>query len=168
MFGTGFDFEIHIHAGAGAYICGEETALIESIEGKRGEPRSRPPYPPTNGLWGKPTTGQQRRNPGQYPGHSAQRRRLVPQDRHAQQPWHQGLHHPGQRQRNRRDRSAHGHHPARGHRDLRQRHEGQRQPSSWPRPAARAVRSSRPPCKIHPWISNRSRKRVCPLVPARC
>ena len=52
---TDFSFEIHVHAGAGAYICGEETALIESIEGKRGEPRARPPYPPTYGLWGKPT-----------------------------------------------------------------------------------------------------------------
>ncbi len=55
IFGTDFNFEIHIHAGAGAYICGEETALIESIEGKRGQPRSRPPYPTTVGLWGKPT-----------------------------------------------------------------------------------------------------------------
>jgi NADP-reducing hydrogenase subunit HndC len=55
IFGQNFDFDIHVHAGAGAYICGEETALIESIEGKRGEPRARPPYPPTNGLWGKPT-----------------------------------------------------------------------------------------------------------------
>jgi NADP-reducing hydrogenase subunit HndC len=55
IFGKGFDFDLHIHAGAGAYICGEETALIESIEGKRGEPRARPPYPPTYGLWGKPT-----------------------------------------------------------------------------------------------------------------
>jgi NADP-reducing hydrogenase subunit HndC len=55
IFGSSFDFELHVHAGAGAYICGEETALIESIEGKRGEPRSRPPYPTTNGLWGKPT-----------------------------------------------------------------------------------------------------------------
>ena len=55
IFGTDFNFEIHIHSGAGAYICGEETALIESIEGKRGEPRARPPYPTTNGLWGKPT-----------------------------------------------------------------------------------------------------------------
>jgi NADP-reducing hydrogenase subunit HndC len=55
IFGQCFDFDIHVHAGAGAYICGEETALIESIEGKRGEPRARPPYPPTNGLWGKPT-----------------------------------------------------------------------------------------------------------------
>lgn len=55
LFNTKFCFNIHVHAGAGAYICGEETALIESIEGKRGEPRARPPYPPTNGLWGKPT-----------------------------------------------------------------------------------------------------------------
>jgi NADP-reducing hydrogenase subunit HndC len=55
IFDKGFDFDLHVHAGAGAYICGEETALIESIEGKRGEPRARPPYPPTYGLWGKPT-----------------------------------------------------------------------------------------------------------------
>jgi NADP-reducing hydrogenase subunit HndC len=55
LFGSGFDFDIHVHSGAGAYICGEETALIESIEGKRGEPRSRPPYPTTHGLWGKPS-----------------------------------------------------------------------------------------------------------------
>lgn len=55
IFGTDFSFRIHVHSGAGAYICGEETALIESIEGKRGEPRSRPPYPTTVGLWGKPT-----------------------------------------------------------------------------------------------------------------
>ena len=55
IFGTDFNFHIHVHAGAGAYVCGEETALIESIEGKRGEPRSRPPYPITNGLWNKPT-----------------------------------------------------------------------------------------------------------------
>lgn len=55
IFGTDFSFDIHIHTGAGAYICGEETALIESIEGKRGQPRSRPPFPTTYGLWGKPT-----------------------------------------------------------------------------------------------------------------
>jgi NADP-reducing hydrogenase subunit HndC len=55
IFDSGFNFELHVHGGAGAYICGEETALIESIEGKRGEPRPRPPYPTTNGLWDKPT-----------------------------------------------------------------------------------------------------------------
>ena len=55
IFGSDFSFNLHIHAGAGAYICGEETALIESIEGNRGEPRTRPPYPTTAGLWQKPT-----------------------------------------------------------------------------------------------------------------
>lgn len=55
LFGKDFSFDIHVHGGAGAYICGEETALIESIEGKRGEPRARPPYPTTNGLWDKPS-----------------------------------------------------------------------------------------------------------------
>ena len=55
IFGSGLNFKVHVHAGAGAYICGEETALIESIEGRRGEPRNRPPYPTTYGLWGKPT-----------------------------------------------------------------------------------------------------------------
>ncbi len=55
IFDSGFSFHIHMHAGAGAYVCGEETALLESLEGKRGEPRSRPPYPVTHGLWGKPT-----------------------------------------------------------------------------------------------------------------
>lgn len=53
--GSQFSFDIHVHLGAGAYICGEETALIESLEGKRGEPRLRPPYPPTSGLHGMPT-----------------------------------------------------------------------------------------------------------------
>ncbi|HEX6034402.1 MAG TPA: NADH-ubiquinone oxidoreductase-F iron-sulfur binding region domain-containing protein, partial [Anaerolineales bacterium] len=55
IFGKDFNFHIHLHTGAGAYVCGEETALIESIEGKRGQPRSRPPFPPTYGVWGKPT-----------------------------------------------------------------------------------------------------------------
>ena len=53
--GTGFSFHVHVHRGAGAYICGEETALIESLEGKRGEPRLRPPFPPSFGLHGCPT-----------------------------------------------------------------------------------------------------------------
>lgn len=55
IFGSSFSFDLDIREGAGAYICGEETALIESIEGKRGEPRNKPPFPPSVGLWGKPT-----------------------------------------------------------------------------------------------------------------
>ena len=55
IFGTGFNFDIHIRLGAGAFVCGEETALLTSIEGNRGMPRSRPPFPAIKGLWGKPT-----------------------------------------------------------------------------------------------------------------
>ena len=55
IFGTGFDFDIDLRLGAGAFVCGEETALMTSIEGKRGEPRPRPPYPAQKGLFGKPT-----------------------------------------------------------------------------------------------------------------
>ncbi|MEA1888825.1 MAG: NADH-quinone oxidoreductase subunit NuoF [Pseudomonadota bacterium] len=54
--GSGFDFDLHVHLGAGAYICGEETALLESIEGKKGQPRFKPPFPAGFGLYGKPTT----------------------------------------------------------------------------------------------------------------
>lgn len=55
ILGTDFSFTLHIIEGAGAFVCGEETALIASIEGKRGMPRPRPPFPATSGLWGKPT-----------------------------------------------------------------------------------------------------------------
>ncbi|HHV79677.1 MAG TPA: NADH-quinone oxidoreductase subunit NuoF [Firmicutes bacterium] len=55
IFGTGFDFDIDLRLGSGAFVCGEETALLQSIEGKRGEPRPRPPFPANSGLWGKPT-----------------------------------------------------------------------------------------------------------------
>jgi NADH-quinone oxidoreductase subunit F len=56
LLGSGFDFELFAHHGYGAYICGEETALLESIEGKKGQPRFKPPFPASFGLYGKPTT----------------------------------------------------------------------------------------------------------------
>ena len=55
ILGSGFDFDLEIRLGAGAFVCGEETALIHSIEGRRGQPRIRPPYPTESGLWDKPT-----------------------------------------------------------------------------------------------------------------
>ncbi len=55
ILGSGFDCEIHVQRGAGAYICGEETALLESLEGKRGNPRIKPPFPAIKGLWDRPT-----------------------------------------------------------------------------------------------------------------
>ena len=87
-------FDLEIKKGAGAYVCGEETALIESLEGKRGNPRVKPPYPVTQRPVAEAHGGQQRRDPGQRAGHHRQRRRLVPQNRHRQVPGHQGLHHP--------------------------------------------------------------------------
>jgi len=54
--GSGFDFDIFVHRGAGAYICGEETAMIESLEGKKGQPRLKPPFPANVGVWGCPST----------------------------------------------------------------------------------------------------------------
>tara|TARA_R100000963_G_scaffold317_2_gene469 strand:+ start:6977 stop:8278 length:1302 start_codon:yes stop_codon:yes gene_type:complete len=56
ILGSGFNFELHTHPGAGAYICGEETALLESLEGKKGQPRYKPPFPAGYGLYGRPTT----------------------------------------------------------------------------------------------------------------
>lgn len=55
LFGTNFGFKLEIRVGAGAFVCGEETALLASIEGERGQPRPKPPYPVTSGLWGRPT-----------------------------------------------------------------------------------------------------------------
>src|SRR3990172_2275081 len=55
ILGSGFDLDIHLHRGAGAYICGEETGLLESLEGKRGQPRTKPPFPAVAGLYNAPT-----------------------------------------------------------------------------------------------------------------
>jgi NADH-quinone oxidoreductase subunit F len=55
ILGSGFGFELHLHTSAGRYICGEETALLNALEGKRATPRAKPPYPQTSGLWGRPT-----------------------------------------------------------------------------------------------------------------
>ena len=54
--GSGYDFDLFVHRGAGAYICGEETAMLESLEGKQGKPRLKPPFPAGAGLYGCPTT----------------------------------------------------------------------------------------------------------------
>ena len=55
ILGSGWDYDVHVHTGAGRYICGEETALINSLEGRRANPRAKPPFPQISGLWGKPT-----------------------------------------------------------------------------------------------------------------
>ena len=58
ILGSGYDFELYVHVSAGRYICGEETALLNALEGKRAHPRTKPPFPQVSGLWGKPTIVQ--------------------------------------------------------------------------------------------------------------
>ena len=55
ILGSGYDLEMHLHTGVGRYMCGEETALLNSLEGKRATPRAKPPFPQISGLFGKPT-----------------------------------------------------------------------------------------------------------------
>ena len=89
--GTGFSFDIEIRRGAGAYICGEETAIFNSIEGRRGEPRNKPPYPTDSGLFWLPDGGQQRRDPRQCPADSRTRRDGLRRDRYRRLQWNQAL-----------------------------------------------------------------------------
>ena len=82
IFESPFNFNIDLRIGAGAFVCGEETALMSSVEGKRGSPRPRPPLPGRERPLELPHAHQQRRNPRQRPAHYSQRGRLVRQHRH--------------------------------------------------------------------------------------
>ena len=82
ILGSGFGFDVEVRRGAGAYICGEETALFESIEGKRGEPRNKPPFPVEVGLFGKPTVVNNVETLANIPLDRRRGRRRVRRDRH--------------------------------------------------------------------------------------
>ena len=82
MLGTGYDLDVVVHAGAGAYICGEETALLDSLEGYRGQPRLRPPFPASHGLYASPTVINNVESIAQRAGDRAQRRGVVPRHGH--------------------------------------------------------------------------------------
>ena len=88
--GSGYDLDLVVHAGAGAYICGEETALLDSLEGRRGQPRLRPPFPAVAGLYASPTVINNVESIASVPEHHRQRRRLVRLDGHREV---QGLRH---------------------------------------------------------------------------
>ena len=90
ILGTGCRVELVVHRGAGAYICGEETALLDSLEGKRGNPRLKPPFPAIQGLYGRADPDQQRRDALQRAPHRRQRRRVVQGVRHRAVARHQG------------------------------------------------------------------------------
>ena len=118
----GYDFDIFVHHGAGAYICGEETALLESLEGKKGMPRLKPPFPANVGLYGCPTHGQQRRIDRGRAGHPAPRRGLVRRHRPAEQHRHQAVLHLRPREQALQRRRGDGHPVPRADRQALRRH----------------------------------------------
>ena len=149
ILGSGFSLDITVHRGAGAYICGEETGLIESLEGKRGQPRIKPPFPAVSGVFAAPDDRQQRRDALLRQARHRPRRRLVPEAR-PQREEHgaQALLHLGPRQPPRRLRGRDG--PAAS------------RTSSTARPtrrASRAARSSRPSSRAAPRRRSSSRTR---------
>ena len=79
---SGYDFDVFVHRGAGAYICGEETAMLESLEGKKGQPRLKPPFPAGAGLYGCPTTVNNVEIIAVVADDLATRRRMVHELRH--------------------------------------------------------------------------------------
>ena len=89
--GSGYDFDLFVHRGAGAYICGEETAMLESLEGKKGMPRLKPPFPAGAGLYGCPTTVNNVESIAVVPDHPSPRRRLVQGLRPREERRHQAL-----------------------------------------------------------------------------
>ena len=91
--GSGYDFELYLHRGAGAYICGEETGLLESLEGRKGQPRLKPPFPAAVGLYGCPSTVNNVETIAVGSGDPAPRRSLVCRDWPAQKHRHQDLLH---------------------------------------------------------------------------
>ena len=116
IFASGFQFDLEIRMGSGAFVCGEETALMTSIEGNRGEPRPRPPFPAQQGLWGKPTLLNNVETYANVPA-IILNGGVVRQLRHGKEPRHQGLR-PGRRDQELRPRGSARRHAA-GRFDLR-------------------------------------------------
>ena len=122
IFGTGFDFDIELRLGAGAFVCGEETALMTSIEGHRGEPRPRPPFPAVKGLFGKPTVFNNVETYANIPQIILNGRRVVRLHGHRKIQGNQGVRAGRQNQQYRPGGSPHGHHPAGNRRGNRRRY----------------------------------------------
>ncbi len=106
----GWDYDVYVHHGAGAYICGEETALLESLEGKKGQPRLKPPFPANMGLYGCPTTVNNVEFDRRCPDDPASRRRLVLFLRPSEQCRHEAVHAVRSRQSSVHGRGNDGHH----------------------------------------------------------
>ncbi len=121
ILGSGFDCDVYVHRGAGAYEAGEETALLESLEGKRAQPRNKPPFPAVVGLYGKPTAVNNVETLCNVPLIVAQRRRVVRRARPGEERRPEAVLRQRPREAARRVRSVDEHHAARADRRLRRR-----------------------------------------------
>ncbi len=142
IFDTDFCFDIDLRLGAGAFVCGEETALMTSIEGKRGEPRPRPPFPAVKGLFGKPTILNNVETYANVPQIILKGAEWFASMGTEKSQGHQGLRSRRQDQQHRPGRSPDGHHPAGDHRGDRRRHPERQEVQSGP--------DRRPLRRLHP------------------
>ncbi len=122
IFETDFDFDVELRMGAGAFVCGEETALMASVEGLRGQPRPKPPFPAVKGLWGKPTIINNVETLATIRHILLNGWEWFSRHRHRKEQGHQGLRPLGQGDQHRAGGSAHGHHPGRAGVRHRRRH----------------------------------------------
>ena len=124
ILGSGFDFTVKVHRGAGAFVCGEETALLRSLEGKPGEPKARPPYPGGERAVGQADQYQQRGDMGQHSADRQQRSRIPDRNRHGREQRNQDIFAGRQGEKYRPRGSAHGHYAERHYLSGRRRHPG--------------------------------------------
>ena len=156
ILGTEFSFDIRINRGAGAFVCGEGSALTASIEGNRGMPRTKPPAHRGKGSLGKAHRAQQCGNLCQHPLYHQRGRQRLPRHRQRNLPWHQGLCACGKHPPHRSHRGAYGHNAARDHFRYRRRHQGTERNSRPCRSAGRAAAVSRRSISISRWTTIRS------------
>ena len=132
ILGSGFSFDVHIRLGAGAFVCGEETALLNSIEGQRGMPRPRPPFPAVKGLWQKPTIVNNVETLACVPFILRNGVEAFATIRHRKVQGHQGLRSRRQDKQHRACRGADGHDTARAHLRYRRRHPRRKEVQGYP------------------------------------
>ena len=142
IMGTTFNFNVEVRLGAGAFVCGEETALIHSIEGKRGTPRPRPPFPASRACWDCPTLINNVETFANVPPILRKGGEWFASHRHREEQGHQGVRPRRPREQHRPDRSAHGHQAPRDHLLAGRRHSR--------RPQVQGGADRRPLRRLHP------------------
>ena len=166
ILGSGYSLELYLHVSAGRYMCGEETAMLNALEGKRANPRAKPPFPPVSGLFGKADHGQQRGDAVQRAAHHQQRRRVVQKLEPQQGWWHQALRRQRQSETPGHLGIAHGHHHPGTSRGARGRHARRRSLSRVCSPVALPRTFSWNSIWTSPWTIRKCRRRAAAWAPA--